>query len=186
MILSRQTITIVLLLSMTLTASATGFTEEKLPQRESLGKNVTLHFSLAGREERFTVNTARKTYRLASQGNDSREHHDVSSANNSKDLAGQQQLFVDDSKSVMEQQEHVIELSGTVAFEPGTDMLFVTCMGSYHSQINQEHREGKEETIETEHITFEIDASALLKPGEEKILIRAGHHVLNITVDVEE
>lgn len=142
-----------------------------------LGKNVTLVFHLEDSEQRFSVSTATTSYRLHSNGETAEEIH-----SGKKD----EENVPPDHQESHHQERHGVEFQGEVSLNNDLNRVLVTCSGEFYFSFRESSRSGTRVSEHVEEVAFEIDASALVTPGEAKPLIRSGAHVLTVTVTVEE
>lgn len=142
-----------------------------------LGKNVTLVFHLEDSEQRFSVTTAQGSYRLHSNGETAEENH-----TGKKD----EDNVPPDHQESHHQERHGVEFRGEVSLNNDLNRVLVTCSGEFYFSFRESKRSGARVSEHVEEVAFEIDASALVTPGEAKPLVRSGPHVLTVTVTVEE
>lgn len=150
-----------------------------MPEKDDafLGKNVTLVFHLEDSEKHFSVSTAKTSYRLHSTGETAEENH---SGKKDEDKVSP------DHQESHHQERHGVEFRGEVSLNNDLNRVLVTCSGQFYFSFHESSRSGTRVSEHAEEVEFEIDASALLTPGEPKPLVRSGPHVLTVTVTVEE
>lgn len=142
-----------------------------------LGKNVTLVFHLEDSAQRFSVSTATTSYRLHSNGETAEENHGGKKS---------EEDVPPDHKEFHHQERHGVEFRGEVSLNNVLNRVLVTCSGQFYFSFRESSRSGTRVSEHVEEVEFEIDASALVTPGDPKPLVRSGEHVLTVTVTVED
>ena len=185
--LLRTTLLVTLLFAINTTALEPVISRPSPPQRELLGKNVTLTFEIEG--ESYAVTTARRPYRLNSSGTISTEDRvqGASTAPNAPTTTTRPSTNpVPASNAKHESTEHSVQLAGEVDFVPGTEQVAITCTGQFQMNWQSVDNIAGKSKEEHEEIFCEIDASTLLKPGEKRTIARSGEHALTLSVEIED
>lgn len=130
-----------------------------------LENNVTLQFRLA--DESVVVTTADSDYAISTQGHE----QSTKSSLHQEETGGAVEVF----------SEYAVELTGTVANQPGTDHVLVTCHGLFSaSETSSKSADGGDDAVVSE-MTCTIDASAIVSPGKPVIIARSGERTLEMT-----
>ena len=154
----------------------------KSAQREDVGENVTLRFEIRGVGDEFVVVTARQNYTISSSGSNTEEHGAQATSRDDKNSSAESGASADNSETIHKQEEHHVELTGTVERGSNSDKMLVSCMGAIHVARVEEHNSSGEQILKSDEIVLEIDASALVELGEKTLLVQAGKHALHVTV----
>ncbi len=172
----------VLLFTFVLGASAEEPRSVAKKEADFLGKNVTLLFHLEDSEQRFSVSTARQSYRLHSKGENAEETHEGTSG----ETKTPGEAVSPAHRESRFQERHGVAFDGEVSLNNDLNRVLVTCVGQFYYASQESNRSGTKVSEHVNEVEFEIDASALVTPGEPKVLVRTGEHVLTVTVTVEE
>lgn len=142
-----------------------------------LGKNVTLVFHLENSEQQFSVSTAKRSYQLRFKGETVEEQHEGKPT---------EENVPPDHRETHFQERHGVAFQGEVSLNNDLNRVLVTCVGEFYLASRESSRTGTKVSEHGDEIEFEIDASALVTPGEPEPLVRSGEHVLTVTVTVED